>query len=422
MSPVTPKTIKRGILPIIEDRMKVEPVIILEGPRSVGKSTILAEIAKKNKMEVLDLDDSQFRDAFNRDIQHFIPKSGLVLIDEYQKANELLSYIKSEFNKKTTPGRYILTGSLRNEALPSGMEKLTGRVHRIVVNPFTQREIESRKENLIDKVFQDPEFLVSRVPSKTSREDYVERILRGGMPLAYERFDAKSRNRWFADYLHRTLQQDVREISKIRQVEMLPRLLNKLAAQSGQILNITKASQSLNLEKSTGENYAKLLESVFLIKRLPAWGTTLQSRITTTPKLHINDSGLLGYLLRFSQAKLKTKDATTQTEFGHVLETFAYGEISRQVELSDEVHLFGHWRTRDDVEVDLVIENTSGEVIAFEIKAAAGTDKTDFVGLRKLRAAVGSQFIGGYVLNLGPRSYTYEDRLHCISLDRLWKS
>ena len=141
-----------------------------------------------------------------------------------------------------------------------------------------------------------------------------------------------------------------------------------------------------------------------------------------TPKLHINDSGLLGYLLRFSQAKLKTKDATTQTEFGHVLETFAYGEISRQVELSDEVHLFGHWRTRDDVEVDLVIENTSGEVIAFEIKAAAGTDKTDFVGLRKLRAAVGSQFIGGYVLNLGPRSYTYEDRLHCISLDRLWKS
>jgi len=121
-----------------------------------------------------------------------------------------------------------------------------------------------------------------------------------------------------------------------------------------------------------GENYAKLLESVFLIKRLPAWGTTLQSRIATPPKLHVNDSGILGHLLKFSQAKLKLKDAPTQTEFGHVLETFAYGEISRQVELSDEV--------------------------------------------------VGSQFLGGYVLNLGPRSYTYEDRLHCISLDRLWKS
>ncbi len=205
------------------------------------------------KVEVLDLDDPQIRDAFNRDMQNFIPKSGLVLIDEYQKAPELLSHIKSELNKNTTPGRYVLTGSIRSEAMPSRAEALTGRVHRMVVNPFTQREIESRKENLIDKAFQDPEILVSGTPSKTTREDYAERIFRGGIPLAYERLDAKSRNRWFADYLHRTLQQDVREISRIRQVDMLPRLLSKLAGQSGQILNITKASQSLNLEKSTGD-------------------------------------------------------------------------------------------------------------------------------------------------------------------------
>jgi predicted AAA+ superfamily ATPase len=379
-------TFRRKITPVIETRMHDEPVIILEGPRSVGKSTVLREIAK-------------------------ISGASPILIDEYQKVPKILDAIKAELNQETRPGRFVLTGSIRNESLPQNTQTLTGRVHRMVISPLTQGEIDGTNSNFIEKLFDESHPLITSSISRTSREQYFERISKGGFP---------QRSRWFSDYVFKTLDQDIREISRIRQSEMLSKLLIRLASQTGQVLNISRAAQDIGLEKSTAENYVKLLESVFLIQRLPAWGTTLRARSAASPKLHVCDSGLLSYLLRLTPTKLSSKSPAALTEFGHLLESFIFGEISRQSEMMDDRLNIGHWRTRDDDEVDIVVERESGEVVAVEVKAGQRVTSSDFQALRKLRDASGSAFVAGAIIYLGNRSYSFEDRLYVISADRIW--
>jgi predicted AAA+ superfamily ATPase len=413
-------TFRRKITPVIETRMHDEPVIILEGPRSVGKSTVLREIAKSSGAAILDLDDLATREAVARDPANFISGASPILIDEYQKVPKILDAIKAELNQETRPGRFVLTGSIRNESLPQNTQTLTGRVHRMVISPLTQGEIDGTNSNFIEKLFDESHPLITSSISRTSREQYFERISKGGFPLALTRGTSPQRSRWFSDYVFKTLDQDIREISRIRQSEMLSKLLIRLASQTGQVLNISRAAQDIGLEKSTAENYVKLLESVFLIQRLPAWGTTLRARSAASPKLHVCDSGLLSYLLRLTPTKLSSKSPAALTEFGHLLESFIFGEISRQSEMMDDRLNIGHWRTRDDDEVDIVVERESGEVVAVEVKAGQRVTSSDFQALRKLRDASGSAFVAGAIIYLGNRSYSFEDRLYVISADRIW--
>lgn len=412
--------ISRKVLPLVGERMQDEPVIILEGPRSVGKSTVLRAIAKEAGVEVLDLDDLATREAVERDPATFISAPSPVLIDEYQKVPVVLDAIMAELNRDTRPGRFLLTGSVKNEVLPAATQTLTGRVHRMIISPLAQSEIDGTDVNLVESLFRGSRQLVLSVISRTNREQYIGRITKGGFPLALEREDPASRSRWFNDYVFKSLDQDIREISKIRQAEMLPKLLVRLAAQTAQILNIANAAQEIGLEKSTAENYVKLLESVFLIQRLPAWGTTLRARSATSPKLHFCDSGLLSHLMRLTPAKLAGNNPSALTEFGHLLETFVFGEISKQATWLDGITEIGHWRTRDNDEVDMVIERESGEVVAIEVKAGQRVSNLDFKSLRKLRDSLGSAFVMGVVIYLGNRSYNFEDRLLVLPADRIW--
>jgi uncharacterized protein len=144
----------------------------------------------------------------------------------------------------------------------------------------------------------------------------------------------------------------VLDIARVRQREALPRLLRQFAAQTGQMLNISKAGQAVGLESSTANRYATLLEAAFMIQRLPAWGTTLGKRIAAYPKVHVIDSGLAGWLLGLSAAKISSRDPAVLTEFGHLVETFAVGEILKQVSWSEEVATAAYFRTQDGNEVE----------------------------------------------------------------------
>lgn len=177
----------------------------------------------------------------------------------------------------------------------------------------------------------------------------------------------------------------------------------------------------MGLDRNTLENYVKLLEDLFLVARLPAWGKTLRARATTKPKVHIVDSGIAARLLRVSQSKLITLDPTALTELGYLVETFVVGEIRKRLSWLNKHVTCGHWRTANDDEVDFVIEFHDGDVIAFEIKASERVTRDDFKGLRKLREALGPRFVAGVALNMGPRSYTYDDKLHVMPIDRLWQ-
>ena len=213
---------------------------------------------------------------------------------------------------------------------------------------------------------------------------------------------------------------DVLDIARVRQREALPRLLRQFAAQTGQVLNISKAGQAAGLESSTANRYATLLEAAFMIQRLPAWGTTLGRRITAYPKVHVIDSGLAGWLTGLSAAKVSSRDHAVLTEFGHLVETFAVAEILKQVIWSQEAVTAGYFRTRDGEEVDLVLETWDGRVAGFEVKAGSCVQDADLSGLRLLRDRLGDQFIAGFLLNLGELAYRKEDRIMIMPLSGLW--
>ncbi|SBW21534.1 ATP-binding protein [Protofrankia symbiont of Coriaria ruscifolia] len=413
--------VPRRLAPIVASRMLEESVVLLQGPRSVGKSTLLRNLAGEVGAELVDLDDVAIRDAVARDPGTFVAGPRPVCIDEYQHVPLVLDAIKAELNRDGRPGRFVLTGSARHEALPRAAQALTGRLHRLPVYPLSQGELRGVHEHLLEDLFADPAAAVAAArPSVTSREEYIDSVTAGGFPSVLARASLASRSRWLDDYVRLSLERDVGELSRIRQAASLPILFERLASQTAQILNITRAASSVRLDERTAHSYLRLLEAVFLLYRLPAWGNTLTARSTASPKVHVLDSGVAARLLRLTPRKLAARNPTTLTEFGHLLETFVVTELLKQASWTDWVSGAGHWRTRDGDEVDLVVERDDGMLVAFEVKAAGRVPGEDLVPLRKLRAATGDAFVAGVVFYLGTRSYTFEDRLHILPVDTLW--
>jgi uncharacterized protein len=317
------------------------------------------------------------------------------------------------WNEKVLRSRKILS---------SDLERKCARIwKRTLVSPFSQGELDGVREDFFDLAFTDPDALVATRPSVTERDEYERRACRGGMPLAVHATDRR-RASFYRSYLGASLARDVLDLSRVRQINVLPRLMERLAAQTGQVLNVVKASDAVGIEPRSGDNYTRLLEALFLIRRLPAWGRTLRSRTAHSPKLHVIDSGLAAYLLGMTPEKLARRDPAALAEFGHLFETFVVGEILKQASWNDDVREVGHWRTHDGQEVDLVAETTDGSVVGFEVKAGREVDKKALRGLIALRDSLGDQFRAGYFLNTGSEAYQIDDRIYVCPVDRLWQS
>ncbi|MGL5818757.1 MAG: ATP-binding protein [Phycicoccus sp.] len=408
---------------LLTELVEVEPVIALHGPRSVGKSTTLADFARTHDVPVIDLDDPGTRDAVLANVTLAVGGQPPVCLDEYQHAPEVLDALKARLNREgAQPGTAVLTGSTRQDALPRTAQALTGRLHTMTIWPLSQGEIEGATENLLPALLGDPDATVAAHPtSRTTRADYIARVCAGGFPLALRRPAGAARNRWFDDYVKQSVERDAIELARVRQRELLRELLGRLAGRTGQVLNLSAASERLALSRTTAEEHTRILEDLFLIERLPAWGKTLRARAVASPKIHVIDSGVAGRLLRVSPSTLDSLDPTTLTEFGNLLETFAVGELRKQSSWLEEPITVGHWRTHDGDEVDYVMEFDDGRILAFEIKANERVRGSDLKGLRSLRSSLDSRFVAGVAFSTGARSYTYEDRIHVMPLDRLWR-
>ncbi|MFZ1410166.1 MAG: ATP-binding protein [Micropruina sp.] len=393
----------------------------LHGPRSVGKSTVLRLFAEGRGVSVVDLDDVEVREAVAGNLGAVTRGASPLCIDEYQRLPDILDSIKARLNREgSQPGTAVITGSTRQDALPVTAQALTGRLHTLTIWPLSQGELAGVREGLLEVLSAQPEEAVLGQPlSATSREEYASRVCAGGMPLAVHRSGA-ARTRWFDDFVRQSVERDALDVSNIRQRQAMVDLLRHLTAQTGQLLNVLKAAEAIGVDRRTAEEHLRLLEDLFLVVRLPAWGKTLRSRVSARPKVHLVDSGLAARLLRITPDKLGGLDPATLTEFGHLLETFVVGELRKQASWLEEPVELGHWRTSDGAEVDLIVEHDDGRVLAFEVKANERATNNDFKGLRQLRDAIGTRLIAGIVFTTGQRSYTYDDRLHVLPIDRLW--
>jgi predicted AAA+ superfamily ATPase len=256
-----------------------------------------------------------------------------------------------------------------------------------------------------------------RHTSTLTRRDYAARVVRGGFPEAVARTKPPRRERFFDSYTTDLVTRDISQLSEIERTREMLVLLRLLAARSGQLLVERSLANDVGLSAATIHRYLGLLEEVFLIKRVPGWSRNLSSRATAAPKLAFVDSGLAANLLDADERSLVRPDSP----FGPLLEGFVLMEIARQLTWSDERAELFHYRTRDKVEVDALVQNRQGRVIGIETKASATVRAEDFRGLRHLAARLGDDFVAGIVLYTGPETLSFGDRLRAMPIAALWE-
>lgn len=388
------------------------PVVFLAGARQTGKTTLVQELGPGADYRTLD--DLGVLAAAQADPEGFITSLGdRTILDEVQRAPDLLLPIKASVDRNRRPGRFVLTGSANVLALPKVADSLTGRMEVLTLWPLAQAELESTRPGFVDACFEGhPERL--RV-SKVERGDLVRRIATGGYPEAVARKAAGDRIRWFEAYLHTLIQRDLRDLAAIEGIAQLPHLLQTVAARSGSPMNVADLGRSLGLGQVTLRRYLTLFETLFLLVQLPPWFENLGKRLAKTPKLYLNDTGLLAYLLGSEPETLQDSPA-----LGALIETFAVMELVKSAPWSTTRPGLFHARTSAGQEVDVVLEDRRRRLVGIEVKASATVGAADFKGLRMFRDLTGARFTCGVVLYTGKEILPFGPRLWALPLQALW--
>ncbi len=403
---------ERSLMPEILAALADTPVVLVVGPRQSGKSTIAESLAEHyDGARYLTLDRGVSLGAAREDPAGFVADSdGLTIIDEVQRAPELLREIKASVDADRRPGRFVLTGSADVLTLPGVSETLAGRMEILRLWPLSQGEIEGRREGFLDALLAgDPAGLAERA-DRLGRGELIARAAAGGFPEAITRSGGR-RARWFDNYVDTVLQREVRELANIAGLADLPRLLALLATRSTGLLSYAGLGRDLAMPQTTLKRYLALLEAAFLVVPVPAWFRNRGKRLTKSPKLILSDSGLLAHLLGGGE------QAT-----GPLLENFALMEIVKQASVHPARPRLLHYRTADGAEVDAVIEVRGGPVCAVEVKAKASLDRRDTRGLRGIAELLGDEFGIGVVLHSGEDAVRLAPKIWALPFAALWAS
>jgi uncharacterized protein len=407
----------RHLRPALETALADTPVVMVVGPRQSGKTTLCRLVAAPRGARALTLDDAATLAAAAADPAGFVAGlEGPVLIDEIQKAPALLPALKLTVDRRRVPGRFLLTGSADVLALPTVSESLAGRLEVLTLWPFSQGEIEGRREMFVDAL-----FARSLSPVRTindTRAGVIERALRGGFPEAVARTDPARRRAWFRAYVSSMLERDVRDLAQIDGLTVLPRLLSLLAVRSASLLNAAEMSRSLGLPQTTLTRYLTLLERAFLVRRVPAWTSNRGHRLIKTPRVWLPDTGLLAFLAGLTPARLAAGGETV----GPLLETFVASELAKQLTWSETSAQLFHFCSHAGREVDLMLEADDGRIVGIEVKAAATLGARDFKGLDALRDIAGRRFHRGIVLYTGNESLPFGNDLWALPIAALWNA
>jgi predicted AAA+ superfamily ATPase len=399
------------------DALAESRVTFIEGPRQAGKTTLARDVASELGARYSTLDDQLDRETALDDPEGFVQHEGLLVIDEVQRGgDDLLLAIKAAVDRDPRPGSFLLTGSTRFLTVPNISESLAGRVDLVSLWPLSQGELSGVREQFVDRLFAGAKALLAAEPNPLSRAALFERVVAGGFPEALSR-TSRGRARWFESYVRTVVERDVAELVRVHRPDDLARLARFLASRTACEINITSVANELDLPRTTLTGYLPLLRAVFFSFRLPAWSRNVTSKAIKQSKLHLTDSGVAAHLLGASADALGVAGAA---HAGALLETFVVSEVMRQLGWSETRVTPHHFRDRDGIEVDLVLEAADGRVAAVEVKAAGSVGSRDLRGLRLLRDRLGDRFAGGVVLCACDEARPAGDRLCVAPVSALW--
>ncbi len=411
--PKQPGLLRRHAEAPVREALTDTRIVALIGPRQSGKTTLARKIAGDTGMSFITLDDAQSRRFANADPNGFMRGIDRAVIDEIQRAPELILAMKQAVDDDPRPGRFLITGSVELFRSAISPDSLAGRVETIELLPFTQAEIEQRDV---------PEFLARAfagdIPAyrETGRTpELIERVVAGGYPEALRRTNATRRVAWLRAYARALTQRDAAEISVVAKTDELSRMLEFAAAASGRLTNLSALATPLGVDGKTVDRWLTLLEQMFIVRRIRAWHSNRLKRLVRTPKLHFLDTGLLAALRGDSAKDLRTD----RNKLGSLLEGFVHAELAKIAGQASSYASVSHYRDKDKLEVDFVVEK-AGRIVGIEVKAGATAKPEDFRGLKRLRSATGEVFAGGIVLHDGERIQCAGDRLFAMPVSQLW--
>jgi predicted AAA+ superfamily ATPase len=385
------KTLPRLVEPALSQRLRVMPAVVVTGARQTGKSTLAAERIPGARRYAT-LDDLDVLDSARRDPEALVGGRGAVTLDEVQREPGLLAAIKRAIDRDRKPGRFLLTGSANLLLMRQVSESLAGRASYLTLWPMTRREQRGegragRWEELLAE--RDEEWLDVLAAGETEPEDWRALARRGGFPTpALELDGPRERAIWFDGYVRTYLERDLQDLAAISALPDFRRLMRAACLRLGQLVNQTELGRDVALPQATVHRWLNLLETSYLLVRLPAYAVNRTKRLIKAPKLYWGDTGVALHLAGEHEAG----GAHLENLVLHDLLAWRDGRLDRAE--------IAYWRTASGEEVDLVIE-AGGRLLPIEIKAGGRPRLADAAHLRSFRAEYGKRARAGLLLHTG---------------------
>lgn len=422
-----PADLRRGVDDLIpraasdqlSDLVSTFRIVIVNGPRQAGKTTLLQLFQRTYGGEYRSLDAAETLATADRDPESFVRVGDRpLIIDEVQYGGDrLVRAVKQAVDADRRPGQFILSGSTRFLTVPTLSESLAGRAVFVDLWPLSLPERTGRGDaGFLEQVFTGPTSLVGPV-SRWTRDDYLRLICEGGYPEVISIESPQLRRTWFNGYVRTVTSRDVQQFAHIQNIRTLDRLLALVAARSGSTLVVDDLARGLGVSAHGVRTHLSYLETVFLSTTVPTWSTNFTSRITKSPKLFLTDAGLAAHLLRATPEALRRPG---HRALGGLVETFVHAELLKARARTSDAFEISHFRDRDGREIDFVCEGPDGLVVAIEVKASASPRSDADKHLRWMRSKLGERFAAGVVLYLGQQSYSFGDRILLLPVSAMW--
>ena len=385
------KPLPRLVSAALSERLRVVPAVVVTGARQSGKST-LAERLVAGTRRYATLDDLDVLDAARRDPEVLVGGPGPVTLDEVQREPDLLHAVKRAIDRDRTPGRFLLTGSANLLLMRQVSESLAGRASYLTLWPMTRREQHGlgrcgRWEELFTTP--DAEWRELLAAQKDGAEDWRLLARRGGFPTpALELTTAADRRIWFDGYVRTYLERDLQDLAAISALPDFRRLMRAACLRIGQLVNQTELGRDVALSQPTVHRWLNLLETSYLLVRLPAYAVNRTKRLIKAPKIYWSDTGVALHL------------AEVQEPGGAHLENLVLHDLLAWRDARIERAELGYWRTAIGEEVDFVIE-AGGKLLPIEVKATARPRLADATHLRTFRKEYGKKARAGLLLHTG---------------------
>jgi len=358
------------------------------------------------------LDDPTVRGAALARPDSFLEETGLPLvIDEVQRAPELLRAVKLVIDRSRRPGMFLLTGSANVLTLSRVSETLAGRVAVHELHPFSWSELSRRRpRGVIDALFRARDaraalgLFRSECPAERTAE-WRRLVLTGGFPQPALARSAAARKTWFDSYRQTYIERDLRDLASLEHLPELTRLLTVLALRTGQELNVSSIARDLGLPATTLRRYLGFLGQTFQIFQVAPYFANVEKRLVKTPKLFLCDTGMACHLGGADD----WETLVAQNRAGAMAETWVACELRKALSLTRTLTTLWHWRAHGGEEVDFLLER-GPEVIGIEVKLSAEIRERELKGLAGLRASLGDRMRLGVVLHAGTQAVAFDAR------------